>query len=67
MINSFVIKRDSYLIFYCATKKFYSHLLAMTLAEEDEKRFEREKEWEDFKNNRLGAGGDSTTSGQLTE
>ena len=39
----------------------------MTLAEEDEKRFEREKEWEDFKNNRLGAGGDSTTSGQLTE
>ena len=27
----------------------YSLLLAMTLADEDEKRFEREKEWEDFK------------------
>jgi hypothetical protein len=39
----------------------------MTLAEEDEKRFEREKEWEDFKNNSLGAGGDSLRPGQLTE
>ena len=45
----------------------YSLLLAMTLADEDEKRFEREKEWEDFKNHRLGAGGDSTRPGQLTE
>ena len=45
----------------------YSLLLAMTLAEEDEKRFEREKEWEDFKNHRLGAGGDSIRPGQLTE
>ena len=55
------------ILFVIILLKMYSHLLAMTLAEEDEKRFEREKEWEDFKNNRLGAGGDSTTSGQLTE
>lgn len=46
---------------------YYSHLLAMTLAEEDEKRYEREKEWEDYKTQTLGAGGDSVNSAPLTE
>ena len=39
----------------------------MTLAEEDKKRFEREKEWEDYKTQKLGAGGQNANTVQLTE
>ena len=39
----------------------------MTLAEEDEKRYEREKEWEDYKTKRLGAGGACGDASNMTE
>ena len=39
----------------------------MTLAEEDEKRYEREKEWEEYKTHRLGAVADNGNSTNLTE
>ena len=45
----------------------FSHLLAMTLAEEDEKRYEKEKEWEEYKAQRLGAGSDGGNTSNMTE
>ena len=39
----------------------------MTLADEDEKRYEREKEWEEYKTQRLGTGGDSGNTSNMTE
>ena len=39
----------------------------MTLAQEDEKRYEREKEWESYKTHTLGAGSDDANSTKLTE
>ena len=54
------------LIFHCYFSQLSSHLLAMTLAKEDEKRFEREVEWEEFKTKRLGAGSTGDPS-SLTE
>ena len=39
----------------------------MTLAEEDEKRYEKEKEWEEYKAQRLGAGGDGGNTSNMTE
>ena len=39
----------------------------MTLAEEDEKRYEKEKEWEEYKAQRLGAGSDGGNTSNMTE